>query len=256
LPARPQRLGHDLLLRLHLRCVFCQNYDISWQVHGEPATPRRLAAMTLELQDCGCHNINLVTPEHVVPQILEALPLAMEAGLRLPIVYNTSAYDSLDSLALMQGIVDIYMPDLKIWTPGHARRYLRMPGYPQAARQAVTEMHRQVGPLRIGEPGLARRGLLVRHLVMPGMLEETRAILRYVAAELGTGTYVNLMAQYRPAGLVGSNHCDGYPDARQLARDAYDRAAAFAWELGLRRLDQRSRASARQLPATPAPAGT
>jgi putative pyruvate formate lyase activating enzyme len=241
----------------NLRCVFCQNYDISWQVHGEPAPPRRLAAMTLELQDRGCHNINLVTPEHVVPQILEALPLAMEAGLRLPIVYNTSAYDSLDSLALMQGIVDIYMPDLKIWTPGHARRYLRMPGYPQAARQAVTEMHRQVGPLRIGEPGLARRGLLVRHLVMPGMLEETRAILRYVAAELGTGTYVNLMAQYRPAGLVGSNHCDGYPEiARQLARDEYDRAAAFAWELGLRRLDQRSRASARQLPATPAPAGT
>jgi putative pyruvate formate lyase activating enzyme len=241
----------------NLRCVFCQNFDISWQVHGEPVTPQRLAAVMLALQGRGCHNINFVTPEHVVPQILEALPLAIKGGLRLPIVYNTSAYDSLDSLALMEGIVDIYMPDLKIWTPMGARRYLRMPGYPQAARQAVKEMNRQVGPLRIGENGLARRGLLVRHLMMPGMLEETRAILRYVAEELGTGTYVNLMAQYRPAGLVGRNHRDSYPEiGRQLARDEYDRAAAFASELGLRRLDERSRASARQLPATPAPAGT
>ncbi len=233
----------------NLRCVFCQNFDISWQVHGEPVTPARLAAMMLALQGRGCHNINFVTPEHVVPQILEALPLAIEAGLRLPIVYNTSGYDSLDSLALMDGIVDIYMPDLKMWTPGNARRYLRMPGYPQAARQALTQMHRQVGPLRLGEDGLARRGLLVRHLVLPGMLEETRAILRYVAEELGTGTYVNLMAQYRPAGLVGSNHRDGYHEIdRQLARDEYQCAAEFADELGLRRLDQRSRASALLLP--------
>src|SRR5215472_1110201 len=134
----------------NLRCVFCQNFDF-------------------------------VTPEHVVPQILEALPLAIGVGLGLPIIYNTSAYDSLDSLALMEGIVDIYMPDLKIWTPAGARRYLRMPGYPQAARQAVTEMSRQVGPLRIGENGLARRGLLLRHLMMPGMLQDTRAILQFVA---------------------------------------------------------------------------
>jgi len=233
----------------NLRCVFCQNLDISWQVQGEPVTPARLAVMMMALQGRGCHNINFVTPEHVVPQILEALPLAIEAGLRLPIIYNTSAYDSLDSLALMDGVVDIYMPDLKIWTPGRARRYLRMPGYPQAARQAVTEMHRQVGPLRLGEDGLARRGLLVRHLVMPGMLEETKAILRYVAEELGTGTYINLMAQYRPAGLVGSNHRDSYHEIdRQLARDEYECAAEFADELGLRRLDQRSRASARLLP--------
>ena len=241
----------------NLRCVFCQNFDISWQVRGEPVTPGRLAAMMLALQARGCHNINFVTPEHVVAQILEALPLAIEGGLRLPIVYNTSGYDSLDSLRLMDGIVDIYLPDLKIWTPGRARRYLRMPGYPQAARQAVTEMHHQVGPLRLGQDGLARRGLLVRHLVMPGMLEETRAILRYVAEELGPGTYVNLMAQYRPAGLAGSNHRDGYHEiAQQLARDEYDRAAEFAGELGLRRLDRRSRASARQLPATPARPGT
>src|ERR671937_3257282 len=151
----------------NLRCVFCQNHDISWQVRGERASPVRLAEMMLELQAIGCHNINWVTPEHVVPQILEALPHAIDAGLRLPIVYNTSSYDSLDSLALMDGIVDIYMPDLKVWTPGRARRYLRMPGYPQVAKAAVTEMNRQVGPLRLGDDGLARRGLLVRHLVMP-----------------------------------------------------------------------------------------
>jgi len=235
----------------NLRCVFCQNYDISWQVHGEPVTPGRLAAMMLGLQERGCHDINFVTPEHVVPQILEALPLAIDAGLRLPIVYNTSSYDSLDSLALMDGIVDIYLPDLKIFTAGLARRYLRMPGYPQAARQAVAEMNRQVGPLVFGADGLARRGLLVRHLVMPGMGEETRAILRYVAEELGTDTYVDLMAQYHPAGLVGGDHRDGYHEiGRQLARDEYDRAAEYADELGLRRLDQRSRASALLLPRT------
>ena len=233
----------------NLRCVFCQNFDISWQVRGELVTPKRLAAMMLALQRRGCHNINFVTPEHVVPQILQALPLAIEGGLRLPIVYNTSAYDSLDSLALMEGIVDIYMPDLKIWTAAGARRYLRMPGYPQAARQAVTEMNCQVGPLQFAEDGLARRGLLVRHLVMPGMLEETRAILQFVAEELGTGTYVNLMAQYRPAGLVGSDHRDGYHEiARQLHRDEYDRAIEFADELGLKRLDPRSRAAALLLP--------
>ena len=232
----------------NLRCVFCQNFDISWQVHGEPVTPERLAAMMLELQDRGCHNINLVTPEHVVPQILAALPLAIDGGLRLPIVYNTSSYDSLDSLRLMDGIVDIYLPDVKVWTAERARRYLRMPGYPQAAQEAVTAMNRQVGSLRFGEDGLARRGLLVRHLVMPGMVEETKSILRHVAEELGTGTYVDLMAQYYPAGLVGGNSRDGYAEIdRHLARDEYQRAATFARELGLRRLDERSHTAGLQI---------
>jgi putative pyruvate formate lyase activating enzyme len=155
----------------------------------------------------------------------------------------------------MDGIVDIYLPDLKVWTPGRARRYLRMPGYPQVAKAAVTEMNRQVGPLRFGDDGLARHGLLVRHLVMPGMLEETREILRFVAAELSTGTYVDLMAQYYPAGLVGRNQRDDYPEInRHLARDEYELAAGFASELGLRRLDRRSRASGRLLPRTSAPA--
>ena len=141
------------------------------------------------------------------------------------------------------------MPDLKIWAPGHARRYPRMPGYPQAARQSVLEMHRQVGPPSLGTDGLARRGLLVRHLVMPGMLEDPGRSCGFVAEEPGTGTYVNLMAQYRPAGLVGSHYRDGYHEiARQLARDEYECAAEFASQLGLRRLDQRSRASALLLP--------
>jgi putative pyruvate formate lyase activating enzyme len=241
----------------NLRCVFCQNFDISWQLHGQSVTPKRLAAMMLELQDRGCHNINFVTPEHVVPQILQALPAAIDGGLRLPIVYNTSCYDSLDSLALMDGIADIYLPDLKVWTPERARRYLRMPGYPQVAKAAVTEMNRQVGPLRFGDDGLARRGLLVRHLVMPGMLEETREILRFVAAELGAGTYVDLMAQYHPAGLVGRDQRDSYHEIdRQLARDEYELVIRFAGELGLTRLDRRSRASGLQLPRAPAPAGT
>jgi putative pyruvate formate lyase activating enzyme len=181
--------------------------------------------------------------------------LAIQRGLRLPIVYNTSSYDSLDSLRLMDGIVDIYMPDLKVWTGERARRCLRMPGYPQVAREAVKEVNRQVGPLLLGENGLARRGLLVRHLMMPGMLEETRAILRFVAEELGAGTYVNLMAY--PAGLVGRNHRDRFDEInRRLSRDEYKRAVRFADELGLRRLDRRSLASGLLSPRRPAPART
>ncbi|MDQ3777932.1 MAG: radical SAM protein, partial [Actinomycetota bacterium] len=180
----------------NLRCVFCQNHDISWQVRGERVSPVRLAEMMLELQAIGCHNINWVTPEHVVPQILEALPLAFAHDLRLPIVYNTSAYDSLDSVRLMEGIVDVYMPDFKLWTSEAARRYLKRADYPDVARETIVEMNRQVGDLVVDEHGMARRGLILRHLIMPGLVEETEAILRFVAEELGTGTYVNLMAQY------------------------------------------------------------
>src|SRR5919109_3971025 len=171
----------------NLRCVFCQNHDISWEVRGEKAPPERLAAMMLELQAMGCHNINWVTPEHVVPQILEALPLAVEVGLHLPIVYNTSAYDSVDGLRLMEGVVDVYMPDFKLWTRETARRYLKRADYPDVARETIKEMHRQVGDLVLDEDGLARSGLILRHLVMPGLLDETEAILRWIAEELGTG---------------------------------------------------------------------
>jgi putative pyruvate formate lyase activating enzyme len=222
----------------NLRCVFCQNHDISWEVRGELVTAERLAEMMLELQAIGCHNINWVTPEHVVPQILEALPLAFARGLQLPIVYNTSAYDSLDSLRLMEGIVDIYMPDFKVWKSETARRYLKRADYPDVAREAIFEMNRQVSDLVLDGSGMARRGLIVRHLMMPGLLEETEAILRFVADELGTGTYVNLMSQYYVSGKVGQN--GQYEEiARGIHREEYEQALALARGLGVR-LDPRS----------------
>jgi uncharacterized Fe-S radical SAM superfamily protein PflX/intein/homing endonuclease len=223
----------------------CQNHDISWEVRGELVAPERLAAMMLELQAIGCHNINFVTPEHVVPQILEALPAAFERGLDLPIVYNTSAYDSLDSLELMEGIVDVYMPDFKLWTSEAAKRYLKRADYPIVARETIVEMNRQVGDLVLDEHGMARRGLILRHLLMPGLLDETEAILRFVAEELGTGTYVNLMAQYYVSGKVGED--TRYDDiARGIHREEYEQALALARELGLR-LDPRSVADRRRL---------
>ena len=161
-------------------------------------TPRELAAMMLRLQELGCHNINFVTPEHVVPQILEALPYAIEGGLRLPLVYNTSAYDSLHSIQLMDGVVDIYMPDFKVWDRERARRYLLAPDYPEAARRVISAMYTQVGDLVVNEEGLALRGLIVRHLVMPGMLDDTREILHWLG-QLSCDTYVNVMDQYYPA---------------------------------------------------------
>jgi putative pyruvate formate lyase activating enzyme len=218
--------------------VFCQNHDISWEVRGARVSPARLAEMMLELEAIGCHNINWVTPEHVVPQILEALSLAVAGGLRLPIVYNTSSYDSLDSLRLLDGVVDVYMPDFKLWTREAARRYLKRPEYAEVARETVKEMHRQVGDLVLDERGLGRRGLIFRHLVMPGLLDETEAILRFVADELGTNCYVNLMGQYYVSGKVGR---DGeYTEiARGIHREEYERALALANDLGLR-LDARS----------------
>jgi putative pyruvate formate lyase activating enzyme len=232
----------------NLRCVFCQNHDISWRLQGERVTAERLARMMVELQAIGCHNINWVTPEHVVPQILEALPRAVDGGLRLPLVYNTSAYDSPDSLALMDGVVDVYMPDFKLWSSEPARRYLAKRDYAEVARHSVREMHRQVGDLVLDERGMARRGLIVRHLVMPGLLSETEAILRFIAEELGPDTYVNLMAQYYPAGRTGD-----FPEIdRHLYRSEYERALELAEELGLRRLDARSRTALPRLAAAAA----
>jgi putative pyruvate formate lyase activating enzyme len=216
----------------NLRCVFCQNHDISWSVAGAEVDPTGLAGTMLELQAAGCHNVNLVTPEHVVPQILEALPLAVEGGLRLPLVYNTSAYDGPESLALMDGVVDIYMPDMKLWTREAARRYLRRGDYPEVARRAIREMHRQVGLLVFDEHGIARRGVLLRHLVMPTLSEETARVLEWVADELGPGTYVNLMAQYRPDHLVGRGRYEEI--GRRVTRAEYLEALELARALGLR----------------------
>ena len=215
----------------NLRCVFCQNYEISHLGQGREVGAEELAAMMLALQHEGVHNINLVTPEHVVPQILEALVLAAAEGLHLPLVYNTSAYDGLESLRLLDGVVDIYMPDFKVWRRESARRYLKAPDYPQVAQAAIKEMHRQVGDLRFDEHGLAKRGLLVRHLVMPGLLDETRAILRFLASEISPNTFVNIMAQYRPWGEVSA---EKYAEInRPITRDEYRAALDAAREAGL-----------------------
>jgi putative pyruvate formate lyase activating enzyme len=222
----------------NLRCVFCQNYDISWLGEGRTTPPSELAGMMLHLQQLGCHNINFVTPEHVVPQILEALLLAIDLGLRLPLVYNTGGYDSLESIQLMNGIVDVYMPDFKLWNAETARRYLKAPDYPEAARRAISEMHNQVGPLMFDESGLALRGVLIRHLVMPGLVEETRQILKWIAQELGPDTYVNLMDQYCPAGKVSGTE---YSEInRRITSKEYMLALEAAHAAGLRRLDHRA----------------
>ena len=224
-----------------LRCVYCQNWDISQGIKpgrsGRGVTAREIAGMMLELQRLGCHNINFVTPEHVVPQVIEAIAEAVEGGLTLPIIYNTSAYDALESLALMDGIVDIYMPDFKFWSHEVSRKYLKAEDYPKAARAAIAEMHRQVGDLVVDADGLARRGVLLRHLVMPGELDETRAILEWVARKLGPRVYVNLMDQYSPAGVVDGER---YPELnRRLFSDEFRQAREIARDLGLRRLDER-----------------
>ena len=228
----------------NLKCVFCLNADISQQKVGSEVSADELAHLMMALQEQGCHNINLVTPEHVVPQILEALPVAVDLGLRLPIVYNTSAYDSMRSLALFDGIVDIYMPDFKMWDHEMCRVYLKAPDYPDVARQTIKEMHRQVGSLALDEHGLASRGLLIRHLVMPGQIAGTAEILRWIATELSTDSYVNVMAQYAPAGQVGMNPRYDTID-RRISDVEYAAAVRTAREAGLRRLDGRTHRGSR-----------
>ena len=226
----------------NLRCVFCQNWEISQRAKGEECDAGRIAELMLALQARGCHNINFVTPEHVVPQVVEAIAVASEQGLELPIVYNTSAYDSVDSLRLLDGLVDLYMPDFKFWSRDTARRLCKAKDYPERAREAIAEMHRQVGVLRFGPDGLARRGVLVRHLVMPGQLEEARSIFAWLAA-LSPDTYVNVMGQYRPEYEVGGIARGGAPRYGGLDRrpDAGEvgAAVAAARAAGLRRLDER-----------------
>lgn len=221
----------------NLRCVFCQNYSISQVEAGREVGPEGLASMMLELQNKGCHNINWVTPEHVVPQALEGLLLAVEGGLRLPIVYNTSGFDSMESLRHLDGVVDVYMPDFKYWSEETSKRYLKSPKYPAAARSAVKEMHRQVGDLVFDESGLARRGLLVRHLVMPEGMEEAGEILRFLAREVSPHTYVNIMDQYYPAGKVNEERFQEIN--RRTASWEVEEVRRMAREAGLHRFDER-----------------
>ncbi len=221
----------------NLKCVFCQNFDISQEGEGNEADHETLAKMMVLLQEKGCHNINFVTPEHVVPQILEALPLAVEMGLRLPLVYNTGAYDSLDSIRLMDGIVDIYMPDFKFWDAKLSSKYLKAKNYPETARAVIREMHKQVGDLVFDENGLAKRGVLVRHLLMPGFASDARKIMGFLAREVSPNIYVNIMDQYHPAGKVGAAK---YGEInRRLSAEEMEDAYCFAKAEGLSRFDFR-----------------
>jgi putative pyruvate formate lyase activating enzyme len=222
----------------NLRCVFCQNWDISQEHTGKECDAEEIATLMLQLQKRGCHNINFVTPEHVAPQVAEAISVAVPRGLKVPIVYNTSAYDSIQSLELMDGLVDIYMPDFKFFSYEPSRSYLKAKDYPARACEAIKEMHRQVGDLRFGGDGLARRGLLVRHLVMPNYVDESRAIFKWLAEEISTDTFVNIMDQYRPQHQVGTH---GKYDAinRRPSGEELDRAYAAAREAGLWRFDKR-----------------
>ena len=219
----------------NLLCLFCQNYEISHLGEGRELSVDRLARVMLHLQEQGCHNINFVSPSHVVPQILAALPLAIEGGLKIPLVYNTGGYDSLETLRLLEGIFDLYMPDLKFMDEEVSQRYCRARDYPERARAAIREMHRQVGDLII-EQGLAKRGLLVRQLVMPGMLNDSEKIFRFLASQISENTYVNIMPQYHPAGKAGHS-----PELRRsLNYVEFLEALKRAREIGLQRLDKRN----------------
>jgi putative pyruvate formate lyase activating enzyme len=193
--------------------------------------------MMLSLQRQGCHNINFVSPTHVVPQILDALPYAIDGGLNVPLVYNTSGYDAVESIKLLEGIFDIYMPDFKFWDPEIAHNYLKAPDYPERAREAIREMHRQVGDLALDQNGIASMGILLRHLVMPAGVAGTREIMRSIAREISSNTYVNMMDQYHPC---GSAHKYPHLD-RRITHAEYEEALSAAREEGITRLDSRQR---------------
>ena len=235
----------------NLRCVFCQNWEISQKYSGRECGPQQIAALMLELQEQGCHNVNFVTPEHVAPQVVEAIAAAIPMGLRIPIVYNTSAYDALSSLSFMEGLVDVYMPDFKFWKPETALRLSLAKDYPERAREAIREMHRQVGALKLGRDGLAKRGVLVRHLVMPGQEAEAAAIFDWLASEISPDTYVNVMGQYRPEYRVGEIAQSGKTQFVEIDRRPRPREMEAAHEAarraGLWRLDERQS----RLPALP-----
>lgn len=218
----------------NLRCSFCQNYEISHHLVGKAVEPDDLAAIMIRLQKLGCHNINFVTPTHVMPQILQALIPASEGGLDIPLVYNCGGYESVEALKLLEGIVDIFMPDFKFWDNKWAERFCHVTDYQEKARAALREMHRQVGDLQINEKGLAVRGLLVRHLVMPDDIAGSREVMTFLAREISPHTYVNVMGQYRPCGLaINDDLINRRIKAAELAT-----AVKEALQAGLYRLDE------------------
>ncbi len=235
-------LGSGTIFFTHcnLKCQFCQNYEISQLgdplkgTDGQEVQPEELAAIMLELQEMGCHNINLVSPSHVVAPILAAVAVAAEAGLRLPLVYNTGGYDSAAALQLLDGVIDIYMPDMKYADPDTGLKLSKARNYPQVNRTAVKEMHRQVGDLVTDEQGIAQRGLLVRHLVLPGGLAGTAGTAHFLSKEISSDTYINVMAQYRPC--YRASH---YPPLdRLITRTEYTEAVAACRAAGLHRFDK------------------
>jgi putative pyruvate formate lyase activating enzyme len=229
--------GTIFFTHCNLYCIFCQNYEISHGGEGEEITAGDLAAIMLYLQKHGCHNINFVTPSHQVAQILEALPQAIDGGLNVPLVYNTGGYDAVDTLKLLDGVIDIYMPDFKFWDPEVAVELCEAPDYPEVARQALKEMHRQVGDLVLDDAGVAHRGLLVRHLVLPDNLAGTKEVMGFLAREISPDTYVNVMGQYRPCGRASE-----HPSLRKfLGGPEHAEAQHLAREAGLTRLDHREK---------------
>ena len=229
--------GTIFVASCNLGCDFCQNADISHDKIGREATADEWSNLMLGLQRSGCHNINIVTPSHVIPALLEAISLAVAKGLRLPLVYNSGGYDRVDALELLDGVVDIYMPDFKFWDGDVAERYARARDYPESTRDAIREMHRQVGDLEVGDDGVATRGLLVRHLVLPEGLAGTGDVCRFLAQEISRDTYVNIMDQYHPAGKVSRLG----PLERRITADEYRDAVRAARDAGLWRFDERVR---------------
>ena len=226
-----QGSGTIFLTHCNLRCVFCQNYDITHLGRGDPISLSEMAGMMLRLQEMGCHNINYVTPTHYVPRIVASLPEAIEKGLRLPLVYNCSGYESVEVIRLLEDIVDIYMPDVKFMNEEYSRKFCHAPDYPEVVRKVLKEMHRQVGDLVINSDGIAEKGLLIRHLVMPGGVASTETVLGFIAQELSVHSYINIMGQYRP-----EYRADEYPEiSRRITHKEYLEAIRVAKRLGLYR---------------------
>jgi len=226
--------GTIFFSRCNLLCNFCQNFDISHQGEGYEVSDRELAEVMLNLQEAGCHNINFVTPSHVVPQILSALVIASDNGLQIPLVYNSSGYDSVDTLKILEDVIDIYMPDFKFWDSAIAQQTCQAPDYPEVARKAILEMHRQVGDLVIDADGVAASGLLVRHLVLPQGLANTGQVMAFIAGQVSENTYVNIMNQYRPCGRAAEVEAM----ARSTTAKEYAEAVSEARAAGITRLDR------------------
>ncbi len=224
--------GTIFFANCNLACVFCQNYDISHGGEGWEVTPEELGKVMLNVQNDGCHNINLVSPTHYVPQIMEALITAVEGGLKVPLVYNTGGYDPVELLQVLDGVVDIYMPDIKFGEDSAGEKYLGVKDYFTVASRAVKEMYRQVGDMEVDARGISRRGLLVRHLVLPGNLAGTDRVLRFVAEEISKNTYINIMDQYYPA-----HRAFRYEElSRRITPGEYRDALSLARSLGLKNL--------------------